>query len=187
VLLPLLRVLAVGELLPSQVTQLTTELKLSRSPRLEGPGAEKSLAHHSWEANGTRLVADLAQAGEQGWALALFFEGDRPPLAVVKEWRVQFRDTIERLGLELVEVTPAELSDEVFVPADAIPMDPGLAAHPEALGTSLEKLWPNLGVSGETPRSVKIAHLKALIASDVWGSASPQLQHEALAFLRGDS
>jgi len=175
--------LAHGELLPAVVGELSASLDLDPSPRADGPGATASIAHRSWTVDGTRLVLDLARAGERGWVVALFFDGAPPPATEVAQWRVRLRDALEAAGLDLVEVTPADRGEDVFVPTEVAAIDPGFADPRDVLGDDLELLWPRLGIHADADRSVKIAHVQALMAGAAWRSATPQLRRQVAAFL----
>ncbi len=186
---PALRALSYGELTSDQLQWLFATFRLEEVPRTEGPGAATSIAHRSSrdEAN-TRLVVDVGRTSESGWVFSLFYAGDRPSSETVDAHRVLFRDAVDRLGLTLVEITPAATAEEVFVP----PAAPE-GAHESAFGTNwdlpyddLERVWPHVGLRGDAPREVKEVKLRELMATPAWPSAPEALRHQAEAFLRGD-
>jgi hypothetical protein len=157
---PALRVLSQGELTPDQLRHLRGQLRLEDTPRTEGPGAARSLAHRRFvDDAGTPLVLDLARTGESGWVLALFFEGERPCVDTVEEHRVRLRDLVEHVGLTLIEIVPAATADEVHVPP---PGPPGSTVGvPRGLPyDDLEQLWPHVGLRRDAPDPVKAVTLR---------------------------
>ncbi|MFD5476276.1 hypothetical protein [Streptomyces hawaiiensis] len=184
---PALRVLSQGELSPDQLRQLLGTLRLKASPRAEGPGAAKSIAHRTFtDSTGTRLVLDLARAGESGWVLALFFDGEPPSADTIEGHRVLLRDAVDRFGLTLIEITPAATAEEVYVS----PQPPGVSES--GIGVSwnlpyddLDQLWPHLGLRKDAPREVKMVKLREVTRTPVWSTAPLSLRRQAEAFLRG--
>ncbi|MGP3991319.1 hypothetical protein [Streptomyces sp. 3N207] len=99
-------------------------------------------------------------------------------------WKLNVHDAVERLGLSLVEITPAATADEILVPAaesDEIPAD-AMGAH-WALPGDLEYIWPHIGLSADAPREVKEVKLRELMATPAWASAPAGLHREADDFL----
>ncbi|GAB3284417.1 hypothetical protein [Parasphingorhabdus pacifica] len=187
--LPAIRALATGELTSDQQRWLLDTLQLEETPRTVGPGAKQSLAHRSFtsEAGTTRLVLDLAHTGDAGWVLALFFDGERPSADTVEDYRRLFRDLVDQLGLELVEITPAATAEEVHV------VPPSPASEPEtAAGASwglpyyeLEQLWAHVGLRRDAPREVKEVKLREVMRTPAWSAAPPTLRQQAEDFLTG--
>ncbi|WP_240944352.1 hypothetical protein [Micromonospora thermarum] len=183
---PALQVLSRGELTSDQLQRLLGMLQLEDVPRTEGPGAVKSMAHSSFaDDTGTRLVLDLARTGESGWVFTLFFDGEPPSIDTVEGHRTLLRDTVERLGLTLIEVTPATTADEVHVP----PQEPGGTAEP-TIGPSwdlpyddLNQLWPHVGLRKNAPKDVKAVKLREVMRSPAWSAAPLALQRQAESFL----
>jgi hypothetical protein len=184
---PALRVLAQGELTSDQLQQLIVTLRLEGVARAEGPGAAKSIAHRSFtEGANTSLILDLARTGESGWVLALFFDGDPPFTDTVERHRALLRDTVERFGLALVEITPAATADEVHV----VPSPPTGLSEP-AIGPSwdlpyddLDNLWPHVGLRKDAPREVKQAKLREVMSTPAWSAAPQSLRRQAESFLQ---
>ncbi|MFJ3928380.1 hypothetical protein [Streptomyces sp. NPDC090022] len=186
---PALRALSHGELTSDQVQWLTDAFRLEDAPRTEGPGAAKSIAHRSaTDESGNRLVLDLARAGSSGWVFTLFYEGQRPPVGTVEAHRTLFRDAIERLGLTLVEITPAATADEVLVapaPSAGSP-ESAFAAHWDLPSDELDRVWARVGLRGDAPREVKEVKLRELMRTPAWSAAPEGLRRQAEEFLRGD-
>ncbi|HEV7933157.1 MAG TPA: hypothetical protein VGP70_12730 [Actinomadura sp.] len=184
---PALRVLSQGELTSDQLRRLLGTLRLEQAPRTEGPGAARSIAHRSFtDDTGTRLVLDLARTGESGWVLALFFDGERPSADTVEGHRVLLREAVERLGLTLVEITPAATADEVYVMP---PPTPGTSES--TIGVSwdlpyddLDQLWQHVGLRKDAPREVKEVKLREVMRTPIWSVAPPALRRQAEVFLR---
>lgn len=182
---PALRVLAQGELTSDQLQRLLGMLQLEDAPRGEGPAAARSRAHRSFtDSPDTRLVLDLARAGESSWALTLFFEGEPPSIDTVEGHRTLLRDTIARLNLTIIEITPASTADEVHVP----PQEP--ADSPEPIGhfwdlpyTELDQLWAHVGLRKSAPKEVKEVKLREVMRSPAWSVAPAALQRQAESFL----
>ncbi|WP_324783992.1 hypothetical protein [Streptomyces sp. H51] len=183
---PALRVLSQGELSSDQLRRLIGTLRLEETPRAEGPGAAKSLAHRSFtDDTGTRLVLDLARTGESGWVLALFFDGEPPSAGTVEGHRVLLRDAVERLGLSLVEITPAATADEVHVaPPPPGSAAPGIGVSWDLPHDDLDQLWPHLGLRKDAPREVKAVKLREMMRTPVWSAAPESFRRRAEAFLR---
>ncbi|EKX63942.1 hypothetical protein STRIP9103_04939 [Streptomyces ipomoeae 91-03] len=182
---PALRVLSQGELTSDQLQRLLDTLRLARVPRSEGPGAAKSVAHRSFiDSTGTRLVLDLATAGESGWVLALFFEGEPPATETVEGHRVLLREAVERFGLTLIEITPAATADEVHVvpPAPGVP-ESGIGAAWDLPYDNLDDMWPHLGLRKDAPREVKKVKLREVMRTPAWSAAPAALRREAEDFL----
>ncbi|WP_250285436.1 hypothetical protein [Frankia sp. CiP1_Cm_nod2] len=184
---PALQVLSHGELTADQLRRLLDTLRLEEAPRTEGPGTAGSIAHRSFtDDTGTRLVLELARTSESGWALALFFDGEPPSTDTIEGHRVLLRDAVERLGLTLIEITPAATADEVLV---VPPPPPGI---PEStIGVSwdlpydnLDQMWPHVGLRKDAPREVKEVKLREVMRTPVWSAAPPILRRQAEAFLR---
>jgi hypothetical protein len=188
-LLPALRVLSDGEPTSDGLRWLLDTLRLEETPRTEGPGAAKSIAHRSFtDGSGASLVLDLARSGESGWVLALFFEsaGERPATATVDEHRALLRDAVERLGLALVEIVPPAAADEVHVTP---PPPPEVTEAP--IGVSwelpydqLDQMWQHVGLRNDAPREVKEVKLREVMRTPVWSVAPPALRRQAEDFLR---
>ncbi|MEE6261239.1 hypothetical protein [Plantactinospora sonchi] len=184
---PALRVLSRGELTSDQLRRLLDMLQLDDAPRVEGPGAAKSIAHRTFaDTTGTRLVLDLARTGESGWVLALFFDGEPPSTDTVENHRRLLRDIVERLGLTLIDIAPAATADEVHVP----PQEP-VGAVESSIGyawdlpyTDLDQLWMHVGLRRNTPRVVKVVKLREVMGSRIWSVAPPALQRQAESFLQ---
>ncbi|MGW7140260.1 hypothetical protein [Streptomyces xanthophaeus] len=186
---PALRALSDGELAPDQLQWLRAEFRLEAAPRTEGPGAAKSIAHRTFTDDaGTRLLLDLARAGESAWVFTLFYEGQRPSPETVGAHRALFRDAVERLGLALVEIMPAATADEVLVapPAPSDAPESAFAAHWDLPYEELVQLWPHLGLRADDPREVKEAKLRELVRSPAWPDAPAALRAQAEEFLRGN-
>lgn len=186
---PALRALSYGELASDQLRWLFDTFRLEEVPRTEGPGAANSVAHRSYtDGAGTRLVVDVARTSESGWVFALFYAGDRPSSDTVEAHRVLFRDAVDRLGLTLVEITPAATAAEVFVTPSAPEggAESAFGAHWYLPYDDLDRVWPHLGLRGDAAREVKKVKLRELMATPAWSSAPEALRHQAEAFLRGD-
>ncbi|MFE5327303.1 hypothetical protein ACFRCG_13060 [Embleya sp. NPDC056575] len=185
---PALRVLARGELSSERIRHLLTTLRLEENPRSEGPGASMSLAHRTFtDDTGTRLVLDLGRADESGWILALFFDGEPPSTDTVEGYRVLLRAAVDRLGLALIEVTPAAAADEVYVAPPPSPDTP----EPMILSwdlpyDDLDRMWPHLGLRATAPREVKEVVLREVTRTPAWAVAPEKLRRQAEAFLRSD-
>ncbi len=184
---PALRVLSQGKLTSDQLQQLLGMLQLEDTPRSEGPAAAKSVAHRSFaDTPGTRLVLDLARTGESGWVLTLFFDGEPPSNETVQAHRALLRDTVERLGLTLIEITPAATAEELHVP----PQEPVGTTEPtvghvwDLPYTNLDQLWSHVGLRKDAPKGVKAVKLREVMRSPAWPSAPPDLQRQAETFLR---
>ncbi|NJP34172.1 hypothetical protein HCJ94_19825 [Micromonospora sp. HSS6-12] len=115
----------------------------------------------------------------------LFFDGEPPSIDTVEGHRTLLRDTVERLGLTLIEVTPATTADEVHVP----PQEPGGTAEP-TIGPSwdlpyddLNQLWPHVGLRKNAPKDVKAVKLREVMRSPAWSAAPLALQRQAESFL----
>ncbi|WFE96682.1 hypothetical protein [Micromonospora sp. WMMD987] len=183
---PALRVLSQGELASDQLQRLIGTLQLENAPRREGPGAAKSIAHRSFtDTTGTRLVLDLARTGESGWVFTLFFDGEPPSTGALEGHRALLRGVVDRLGLTLIEITPAVTADEVHV----TPWQPAGSAEP-TIGhswdlpyTDLDQLWPHVGLRKNAPKEVKAVKLREVMRSPAWSAAPADLQHEAESFL----
>ncbi|MFK0017391.1 hypothetical protein [Streptomyces sp. NPDC091027] len=146
--------------------------------------AAASIAHRAFTADvGTRLVLDLALVGASGWAFTLFYPAERPTADTVEEHRALFRDTIDQLGLTLVEITPAATADEVLVPS-AGNADSSFAVNWSPPHADLEPLWPHLGVRKDAPREVKEIKLRELMDTPAWSVAPTDLQQQAQHFFR---
>lgn len=184
---PALRVLSHGELTPDQLRRLIGTLRLEEIPRAEGPGAAKSIAHRSFtDDTGTRLVLDLARTGESGWVLALFFDGEPPSVDTLEGHRILLRDAVERLGLTLIEITPAAAADEVHVvPPSPSASEPGIGVSWDLPYEDLDQLWPHLGLRKEAPREVKEVKLREVMRTPAWTAAPQSLRRQAEIFLRG--
>ncbi|MFF3244275.1 hypothetical protein ACFYWY_11190 [Streptomyces sp. NPDC002870] len=184
---PALRVLSRGELTSDQLQQLLGTLRLEEPPRTEGPGAARSIAHRSFtDDTGTRLVLDLARTGESGWVLALFFDGEPPSTDIVEGHRVLLRDAVERLGLTLIEITPAATADEVHVVPPPPPgtSESGIGVSWDLPYDELDQLWPHVGLRKDAPREVKEVKLREVMRTPVWSVAPFALRRQAEAFLR---
>ncbi|MFH9871557.1 hypothetical protein ACH4NT_36470 [Streptomyces lydicus] len=163
--------------------------RLEGTPRTEGPGAAKSIAHRSFsDASGTRLVLDLARTGESGWVFTLFYAGTRPAAGTVEDHRALFRDAVDRLGLALVEITPAASADEVLITSPDSPGVPesAIGAHWDLPHEDLGRVWPHLGLREDAPREVKEIKLRELMRTPAWPAAPEVLRQQAEEFLRGD-
>ncbi|WP_199839055.1 hypothetical protein [Streptomyces sp. XY66] len=181
---PALRALSHGELSPDQQQWLHQSLRLTQAPRTEGPGAAESIAHRAFTDDaGTRLVLDVARVGASGWVFTLFYPAERSTADTVEEHRALFRETIDQLGLTLVEITPAATADEVLVPS-AGSAEPAFAANWSLPHADLERLWPHLGVRKDAPREVKEIKLRELMDAPAWSAAPTDLQLQAQRFLR---
>jgi hypothetical protein len=184
---PALRVLSQGKLTSDRLRWIIDTLRLDETPRLEGPGAAKSIAHRSFTGEtGGRLILDLARAGEFGWVLALFFDGEPPSGDIIERHRAQFRDLIERVGLTLIEITPAASADEVYV---SPPAPPGVSESTIGLSwdlpyADLDQMWPYLGLSRDAPREVKEVKLLEVMRTPAWSVAPLRLRMQAEVFLR---
>ncbi|MEV8534710.1 hypothetical protein [Streptomyces sp. NPDC051211] len=186
---PALRALSHGELTPDQVQWLLGTFQLEETPRTEGPGAAKSIAHRSFtDDSGSRLVLDLARTGESGWVFALFYSGQRPSAGTVEAHRALFRDAVDRLGLTLVEITPAATADEVLVapPAPVGAPESAFGAHWDLPYDELDRVWPHLGLREDAPREVKEVKLRELMRTPAWPDAPEALRRQAEEFLRGN-
>jgi hypothetical protein len=184
---PALRALFHGELAPDQLRRLLGTLRLEEAPRTEGPGAARSIAHRSFAGEtGTRLVLDLARTGESGWVLTLFFDGELPSTETVEGHRVLLRDAVERLGLTLIEITPAATADEVHVVPPPPPGTPesGIGVSWDLPYDELDQLWPHVGLRRDAPREVKEVKLREVMRTPVWSDAPQTLHRQAEAFLR---
>jgi hypothetical protein len=183
---PALQVLSMGELSSGQLQWLLATLQLDGVPRTEGPGSAGSVAHRSFaDGTGGHLVVDLARTGESGWVLTLFFDGEPPSLDTVEGHRVLFGDVVERLGLALIEVTPAATAEEVFV------VSPSWSGAPEStIGVvwdlpydDLDRLWSHVGLRNDAPREVKEVKLLEVMRTPVWSVAPATLRRQAESFL----
>jgi hypothetical protein len=184
-LCPALRVLSQGVLTSDQRRWLLDSLQLEEVPRAEGPGAARSIAHRSFtDETGARLVLDLARTGESGWVFALFFDGEKPSAETVEGHRTLLRDAVERLGLTLIEITPAATADEVYVapPSDA-PKDTMVTSW-ELPYYELDQMWAHLGLRKDAPREVKEVKLREVMRTPAWSVAPPTLRRQAETFLR---
>ncbi|WP_344430795.1 hypothetical protein [Streptomyces lavendulocolor] len=185
---PALRALSHGELTSQQLEWLRTTFRLDADARTEGPGAAQSIAHRSFTDDaGADLVLDLARVGESGWVFTLFRTGQQPSSATIEAHRAAFRDAMDRLGLTLVEITPAATADEVLVPV-AEPADQprsALGAH-WALPGELHRVWAHVGLRQDAPREVKEVKLRELMRTPAWAAAPDDLKRQAEAFLAGD-
>jgi len=183
---PALRALSHGDLTAEQLTWLREQFGLVDSPRTEGPGAAKSIAHlNRTDPEGVPVVLDLARTGESGWALTLFHSGEQPNAESIDSLRSAFRAAIEQLGLTLVEIEPAGSADEVFVaPAGVGTPESAFAAHWE-LPDELDQVWPHLGVLKDAPRDVREVKLRELMQAPVWASAPAGVRQQAEDFLNG--
>ncbi|MEU6965111.1 hypothetical protein [Streptomyces chrestomyceticus] len=186
---PALRALSHGDLTTDQQRWLLDTFQLDQAPRTEGPGAAKSLAHRSFtDERGTRLVLDLARTGTSGgWVFTLFHQGQQPAAATVDAHRRLFRDAVDRLGLALIEITPAATADEVLstAPAPTDTAESALGAHWDLPSEDLEQLWPHLGLRADAPREVKEVKLRDLMRTPAWAAAPEAVSRQAEAFLRG--
>jgi hypothetical protein len=184
---PALRILSIGELTSDQLTSLIDTLQLDEVPRTDGPGADMSIAHRSFtDATGSRLVLDLARVSDTGWALALFFDREKPSRDTIDDYRRKLRHAMERLGLRIIEVIPAATADEVFVTPPSPPGTPDsyIVRFWDLPYENLEQLWPHLGLLKDDPREVKEVRLREIMRSPAWPSAPPTLRAEAESFLR---
>ncbi|NYF59764.1 hypothetical protein [Micromonospora purpureochromogenes] len=117
--------------------------------------------------------------------LTLLLDGEPPSIDTVEEHRILLRDTVERLGLTLIEVTPAATADEVHV----LPQQPGGSAEPTSEPTrdlphdDLGQLWPHVGLRRNTPKDVKAVKLREVMLTPAWSAAPPALQRQAESFL----
>ncbi|MEV5950357.1 hypothetical protein [Streptomyces sp. NPDC051993] len=182
---PALRALSIGELTAAQEDWLREAFDLSPEPRREGPGAAQSIAHRTFTDDaGNRLVLDVARTGDTGWVFALFREGAQASPAVVEAHRALFHDAIDRLGLDLVEITPAATAAEVHVPAADFEGDPASAfgAH-WTLPEELDRVWFHLGLREDAPAEVKQAKLRELMSTPAWNAVPAGLKSQAAAFL----
>ncbi|GGO98544.1 hypothetical protein [Wenjunlia tyrosinilytica] len=184
---PALQVFARGQLTPEQLQRLLGTLRLEETPRTEGPGAAKSIAHRSFsDDTDTRLVLDLARTGESGWLLTLFFDGEPPSTDTVEGHRVLLRDAVERLGLKLIEITPAASADEVYVmppPPPGTP-EPTIGVSWDLPYDDLEQMWPHIGLRKDAPRDVKEVKLREVMRTPAWSAAPATLRRQAEDFLR---
>ncbi|MFG1892212.1 hypothetical protein ACGFIR_30650 [Micromonospora sp. NPDC049051] len=184
---PALRVLSQGELTSDQLQHLLSILQLEQAPRIQGPGAAKSIAHRAFaDSVDTRLILDLARAGESGWVLTLLFEGEPPSADAIQAHRALLVDTIEQCGLTLIEVAPAATADQVHVPPQE-PIgtaEPGIGPSWDLPYDNLDQLWPHVGLRKDAPRDVKAVKLREVMRSSVWSAAPPALQRQAESFLR---
>ncbi|WP_336317949.1 hypothetical protein [Streptomyces lavendofoliae] len=94
---------------------------------------------------------------------------------------------MDRLGLTLVEITPAAAADEVLVPETepADRPDFALGAHWDLPG-ELHRVWAHVGLRRDAPREVKEVVLRELMRTPAWAAAPGGLQRQAEAFLAGD-
>ncbi|MGW7256741.1 hypothetical protein [Streptomyces sp. NPDC054834] len=185
---PALRALSHGELTSDQLQWLIGTFDLTESPRTEGPGAAKSVAHRSFtDDEGVGLILDLARTGESGWVFTLFHTGQQPSARTVEEHRALFRDAIDRLGLTLIEVAPAATAAEVLVtPPAADTPDSAIGAHWDLPSDELDHVWPHVGLRADAPREVKEIKLRELMLTPAWSAAPAALRSQAEEFLRGD-
>lgn len=186
---PALRALSHGELTSDQLLWLLDTFQLEEATRTEGSGAAKSIAHRSFtDDSGTRLVRDVARTGESGWVFTLFYAGQRPSSGTVEEHRALFRDALDRLGLTLVEITPAATADEVVVVSPEPPGTPvsAIGAHWDLSSDELDHVWPHVGLRKDAPREVKELKLRELMPTPAWSTAPAALHRQAEEFLRGD-
>ncbi|MGW1404073.1 hypothetical protein ACWCRF_36840 [Streptomyces sp. NPDC002405] len=162
---PALRALSHGELTSNQLHWLSNAFQLTDAPRVEGPAAAQSIAHGSLtDESGARLVLDLARTGESGWVFTLFHTGQQPSAGTVEAHRALFRDAIDRLGLTLVEITPAATADEVLVtPPEAAEVPESTLGTHWHLPDELDGVWPHLGLRKDAPREVKEVKLRELM------------------------
>ncbi|MFG2884887.1 hypothetical protein ACGFYV_21795 [Streptomyces sp. NPDC048297] len=181
---PALRALSHGELSSDQIQWLIDTFGVDEAPRTEGPGAAQSIAHRSLTDNvGARLVLDLARTGESGWVFTLFHQGQQPSPGTVEAHRSLFREAIGRLGLTLVEISPAATADEVLVASVEGPeQESALGAH-WALPEELNQVWSHVGLRKEAPREVKEVKLRELMSTPAWTTAPASLREQAEAFL----
>ncbi|RKS68424.1 hypothetical protein BZB76_6689 [Actinomadura pelletieri DSM 43383] len=164
-------------------------LRLEEVPRTEGPGARRSIAHRSYTDDaGSRLVLDLARTGEDGWVLALFFDGEPPPAETVDGHRVLLREAVERLGLSLIEITPAATADEVHVvtPVSGASERIGIGVAWDLPYDHLDQLWQHVGLRRDAPREVKEVKLREVMRTPAWSSAPASLRRQAEDFLGAD-
>ncbi|MGA4800476.1 hypothetical protein [Streptomyces lavendulocolor] len=132
-------------------------------------------------------MLDVAGVGESGWVFTLFRTGRQPSSATVEAHRAAFRDAVDRLGLTLVEITPAATADEVLVPV-AEPADQprsALGAH-WALPGELDRVWVHIGLRQDAPREVKEVKLRELMRTPAWSAAPGDVQRQADVFLADD-
>ncbi|MGW2082146.1 hypothetical protein ACWCOW_35405 [Streptomyces sp. NPDC001939] len=179
---PALRLLACGELAADQLQELQSILDLAPVARTEGPGARASIAHRTRAVAGGHLITDLARAGDDGWVLALFFDGQAPAADVVAEYRAQWRRLVEQFGLALVEITPAAGADEVLVvPGQA---EAGAVVNAWELPYDrLDQMWPHVGLRADAPREVKEVKLREVMQTPAWNVAPAVLRYQAEEFL----
>ncbi|MEN8649704.1 hypothetical protein ABCR94_03370 [Streptomyces sp. 21So2-11] len=183
---PALRAISHGGLTPDQLHWLLGMFQLQETPRTQGPGAAKSIAHRSFtDQSGTRLILDLARTGEAGWVFTLFYPGQRPPADTVEDHRALFRDAIDRLSLTLVEITPAATADEVLILPSAPPGTPqsAIGAHWDQEYEDLDQVWPHVGLRKDAPREVKEVKLRELMRTPAWPFAPAALRRQAEDFL----
>lgn len=184
---PALRALSHGNLPDDQLSSLIQEFQLDPTPRTEGPGAAGSIAHREFSGGpGTRLVLDLARTGDSGWVFTLFQEGERPGPDTVEAHRALFRAAIDRLGLTLVEITPAATADEVHVAPETNGPESAPGAQWPLPYDELDRVWPHLGIRPDAPREVKEVKLREAMRTPAWPTAPEALRREAEAFLRGE-
>ncbi|TXJ83291.1 hypothetical protein E2C11_07390 [Streptomyces lavendulae] len=181
---PALRALSHGELSSDQIQWLIDTFGMDQEPRTEGPGAAQSIAHRSLtDEVGARLVLDLARTGESGWVFTLFHQGQQPSTGTVEAHRALFREVIARLGLTLVEISPAATADEVLVASTGPEPESALGAH-WALPDQLAMVWPHVGLRNDAPQEVKEVKLRELMSTPAWAAAPTSLREQAEAFLR---
>ncbi|MFG2668931.1 hypothetical protein ACGFY6_32425 [Streptomyces sp. NPDC048387] len=176
-----------GELTPGQQQWLFVTFGLNELPRTEGPGAAESIVHRSFteDTTGVALLLDVARLGGSGWVFTLFYRGERPSAGTVEEHRALFRAAVGRLGLALVEITPAATADEVQVPSSG-ESESSFGAHWDLPYEDLEHLWRHLGLRGDAPREVKEVKLRELMRTPAWSASPETLRLQAERFLTGE-
>ena len=187
--MPVLRMLASGDLTDDQYRWLLRALQLTETPRTEGPAAAASIAHRAFDNGiGNHLIIDLATVGDDGWLIALFYDkrGELPSDETVEEFRALFQGVAEQLGLVIDSVTPAATADEVFV----MPENHGNVETGEALSwgmpfKTIEGMWRFLQLSQDSPREVKKVKMLEFMRAPIWAHAPRELHDQAEGFLRG--
>ena len=183
-----LRLIAAGALTDAQRRELFDALEVAPGARTEGPALDGGVAHRAWtDGTGRRLWVDVSELGGHGWVLSVLYDGPPPGDDVVAGYRRQFRELVDRFGLQLVEVEPPVTADEVYVmtPQPSRPEDSEPQQWPWQHQT-LDDVWRYLQVGREAPREVKVAALRGWIAATpLWARAPQPLRHEAEAFLAG--
>ncbi|MCW7944345.1 hypothetical protein AAW14_20080 [Streptomyces hygroscopicus] len=113
----------------------------------------------------------------------LFHQGQQPSAGTVETHRSLFREAIGRLGLTLIEISPAATADEILVAsAEGPEPESALGAH-WALPDELDLVWPHVGLRKDAPREVKEVKLRELMSTPAWAAAPTSLREQAETFL----